>query len=260
MSSYQEKYGPWALVTGASSGMGAEFARQLAYKQFNVALVARREDRLQRIAQELQQNASIDTRVISADLSRGDFLRKVTEATEGLEINLLINNAGFAVTGELLANDLNAELGMLDVNCRAPLLLTHHYGKLMKQRGRGGIIFLASTVAYAGIPAWSHYAATKGYNLQLAEGLAEELRSDRVDVLAVCPGFTRTEFMDLTYFGKIMSMEPSAVVRSALDGLGNKRRVTPGFMNKLVVLSTRLQPRVMNTKIYRALIRRVQKT
>lgn len=99
MSSYQEKYGPWALVTGASSGMGAEFARQLAYKQFNVALVARREDRLQRIARELQQNASIDTRVISADLSRGDFLRKVAEATEGLEINLLINNAGFAVTG-----------------------------------------------------------------------------------------------------------------------------------------------------------------
>ena len=260
MSSYQEKYGPWALVTGASSGMGAEFARQLAYKQFNVALVARREDRLQRIARELQQNASIDTRVISANLSRGDFLRKVTEATEGLEINLLINNAGFAVTGELLANDLNAELGMLDVNCRAPLLLTHHYGKLMKQRGRGGIIFLASTVAYAGIPAWSHYAATKGYNLLLAEGLAEELRSDGVDVLAVCPGFTRTEFMDLTYFGKIMSMEPSAVVRSALDVLGKKRRVTPGFMNKLVVFSTRLQPRVMNTKIYRALIRRVQKT
>ena len=112
---------------------------------------------------------------------------------------------------------MSAEVRMLQVDCRAPLLLTGHYGKLMRQRRRGGIIFLASTVAFAGVPMWSHYAATKGYNLLFAEGLAEELRRDGVDVLALCPGFTRTEFMRLTRFGKIMSMEANTVVRVALE-------------------------------------------
>ena len=107
---------------------------------------------------------------------------------------------------------------------------------------------------------WSNNAATKGYNLLFAEGLGEELRRDGVDVLALCPGVTRTEFMRLMRFGEVMSMEADSVVRVALQSLGRKRRVTPGLVNKLVVFSTRLQPRIMNTKIYRAVIKGVQKT
>ncbi len=260
MDSFQRKYGPWALITGASSGMGTVFAKQLASRHLNVVLVARREDRLRALSEELERNTSIETRVVPTDLSREDFVPQLAEATDGLEVNLLVNNAGFVVSGEFLDNDLSAELEMLQVDCRAPLLLTGHYGKLMRHRRRGGIIFLASTVAFAGVPMWSHYAATKGYNLLFAEGLAEELRRDGVDVLALCPGFTRTEFMRLTRFGKVMSMEADSVVRVALQSLGRKRRVTPGLINKLVVFSTRLQPRVMNTKIYRAVIKGVQKT
>jgi len=259
MSNFRGEYGPWALVTGASSGMGAAFARQIATRGLNVVLVARREDRLLALSEELKRSASVQTRVVSADLSRDDFIPRLAEATDGLEVNLLVNNAGLGVTGEFLSNDLGAELGMLHLNCRAPLLLTHHYGRMMRDRRHGGIIFLASIVALVGNAAWSNYAATKGHNLLFAEGLAEELRREGVDVLALCPGFVRTEFMKLTPFGKVMSMDPGAVVRIALHSLGRKRRVTAGLINKAIVFSTRMQPRIMNTKIFRAVVRRVQR-
>ena len=259
MMGFRDKYGPWALVSGASSGMGAAFARQLAARGFNVVLVARREDRLRALAEELKRSGSVETRVVSADLSRDDFIPQLAEATDGLEINLLVNNAGLGLTGDFLTNDLDAELGMLHLNARAPLLLTYHYGGMMRDRGRGGIIFLASIVAFAGNAAWSNYAATKGHNLLFAEGLAEELKRDGVDVLALCPGFARTEFMKLTPFGRVMSMEPDAVVATALRSLGRKRRVTAGLVNKAIVFSTRLQPRFLNSKIFRAVIRRVQR-
>ncbi len=256
MNSFHEKYGPWALVTGASSGMGAEFARHLAERKLNVVLVARRDDRLRELSQELEQTRSVQTRVVSTDLSRDDFMPTLRDATQDLEIGLLVNNAGTEVTGDFLSNDLDAELKMLDLNCRAPLILTHHYGKLMRNRHQGGIIFLASIVGFAGLPQWSHYAATKGHNLLLAEGIAEELSKDKVDVLALCPGLTRTELLQLSALGQMMSMKTDAVVSTALRNLGRTRRVTAGIRNKLIVLSTRFQPRVMNTKIIGTVIKR----
>ncbi len=255
---FRQKYGPWALVTGASAGLGAAFAKRLAAEGLNVVLVARREDRLRALSEELERNASVETRVVAADLSRDGFLPQLTEVTEGLEIDLLVNNAGLTLTGDFLANELQSELGVLHLNCRAPLILTHHYGKLMRSRKRGGIIFLASVVGLAGIPAWSNYAATKGHNLLFAEGLAAELKRDGVDVLALSPAFIRTEFMSLTRFGRIMSLEAAAVVRVALATLGKRRGVTPGFLHKLIAFSTRLQPRFLNTKVFRAVISRAQ--
>lgn len=170
-----------------------------------------------------------------------------------------MNNAGVGLKGNFLTNELGHELSMLNLNCRAPVVLTHHFGNSMRERGRGGIIFLTSIVAMAGIPVWSHYAATKAHNLLLAEGLAEELHRSGLDVLAVSPGFTRTEFMELTSFGRVLSLEPEKVVRAALTSLGKKRIVTPGLVNKMISFSTRRQPRLANTKIFRAVIRRVQR-
>ena len=260
MNNFPMKYGPWALVTGASSGMGATFARQLAGRRLNLVLVARRTGRLQEISKELEHKNSIQTRVVSADLSRDDFMPTLQEVTKELEINLLVNNAGMEITGDFLSNDLPAELDMLHLNCRAALILTYHYGKIMQERRRGGIIFLASIVGFAGIPVWSHYAATKGYNLLFAEGLAEEITKDGVDVLTLCPGLTRTEMLQFTPFGQFMSMDAEAVVRVALRSLGRKRRVTAGLRNKLIVLSTRFQPRLMNTKIFRTVMKHSQAT
>jgi short-subunit dehydrogenase len=250
MTQFQSKYGPWAMVTGASSGMGAAFARQLAERQLNLVLVARRTDRLNALAEQLQTKYAIQTRVVAADLSRDDFLPAIARATEGLDVHLLVNNAGAGVAGKFLNNDLDAEMRSLNLNCRAPLALTHHFGRTMQRRGRGGVIFLASTVAFAGMPGWSNYAATKAQNLLFAEGLAAELRRDGVDVLALCPGFTRTELLPLTGFGRLMSKKPDAAVRVALKEIGRKRRVTVGLLNKVIVLSTRFQPRRLNTWIF----------
>ena len=256
MSSFKEKYGPWALVTGASSGLGSTFARQLATKGLNLVLVARREDRLHALADELKRAGSIETRVVSADLSRDDFLPRIAQVTEGLDVNLLVNNAGHTLTADFLTNELNAELGMLHLNSRAPLILTHHYGKLMQSRGRGGIIFLASVVGLTGVPSWSNYAATKGHSLLFAEGLGEELKNDSVEVLVVSPAFIRTEFMELSAFGRILSLEPDTVATAALRSLGKKRVVTPGLLHKLIAFSTRLQPRFLNRKIFGAVVSR----
>ena len=256
MNNLKKKYGPWALITGASSGLGAEFAKRLASDGVNLVLVARREDRLGTLAEDLERSASIETRVVSADLSRDDFLPRIREATDGLEINLLVNNAGHGLSSEFLANEIDAELRILHLNTRAPLILTHHYGHLMQRRRRGGIIFLASIVGLTGVASWSNYAATKGHNLLFAEGLADELAHDGVDVLAVSPAFLRTEFMDLSPFGRILSLESKAAAEVALASLGKKRVVTPGLLQKIIAFSTRLQPRFLNTKIFGAVVAR----
>ena len=256
MAGFKEKYGPWALVTGASAGLGEAFAKHLAAEGINLVLVARREARLRALAAELEQSASVETRVVPADLSRDDFLQSIAEATDGLEIGLVVNNAGQTLTADFLANELDSELRMLHLNVRAPLMLTHYFGKLMRQRGRGGIIFLASVVGLTGVRTWSNYAATKGHNLLFAEGLGEELKDDCVDVLAVSPAFIQTEFMEMSAFGKALAARPDAVAKSALASLGRKRVVTPGLVHKLIAFSTRLQPRFLNRKIFGAVVAR----
>ena len=175
MKHFRYTYGPWALITGASSGLGAEFSRQLAAKGLNLVLVARRSDRLQDLSQNLSLTYSIDTRVVPLDLAQDDFLPQLTQTTAGLDIGLLVNNAGAALHHDFLANDLETELQILSLNTRSPLMLAHHYGQQLLQRRRGGIIFLSSVVGLVGSPQRSNYAATKGHNLLLAEGLAAEL-------------------------------------------------------------------------------------
>ncbi len=255
MTNFGQKYGPWALVTGASSGLGSAFAKKLAAKGINVVLVARREDRLRALAAELEQSASIETRVVPADLARDDFLQSIVDATDGLEIGLVVNNAGQTLTSDFLTSELDSELRMLHLNTRAPLMLTHHFGKLMRQRGRGGIIFVASVVGLAGVRTWSNYAATKGHNLLFAEGLGEELKDDGVDVLVVSPAFIQTDFMEMSAFGKALAARPDAVAKS-LASLGRKRVVTPGLVHKLIAFSTRFQPRFLNRKIFGAVVAR----
>lgn len=258
MNSFKQKYGPWALVTGASSGMGSEFAKQLAAKGLNLILVARRENRLKTIAAELGNRHSIDTRVVTADLSREDFLSDIKNAISDLEVGLLVNNAGFTNTGTLIENTIEDELNLLHVNCRAPLILAHEFGRQMKERQRGGIIFLASTVAFAAVSSWTNYSASKAYDLMLAEGLAVELKEHGIDVLALCPGFTRTEFQRLPTITNAMAMDVEPVIKLALKKLGKSRFTVPGFFNKFASFSTRIQPRALNTFIYEQVIKPVQ--
>src|SRR5262245_66071672 len=139
MKNFVERFGPWALVTGASSGIGEAFARRLAQIGMNLVLVARREDRLRKLAEELQSQHSVSTRVVPVDLSQDNFLPAIEQATADVSVGLLVNNAGIATTGKFLDNDLGAELALLHVNSRPPLILTHHFGMSMPKPGRGGI-------------------------------------------------------------------------------------------------------------------------
>jgi short-subunit dehydrogenase len=249
MKNFAERFGPWALVTGASSGIGEAFARRLAEIGMNLVLVARREDRLRKLAENLQSRHSVSTRVVPADLSQDDFLPVIEQATDGLQVGLLVNNAGVATTGRFLDNDLASELAVLHVNNCAPLILAHHFGRLMQKLGRGGMIFVSSTLAFAGVPSCSNYAASKAHDLVFAEGLAKELRRDGISVLALCPGPTRTELWP-SGAKPLFPMQPNAVVDIALKKLGGKTTVVAGRINSISAFSTRLLPRSWNTTIF----------
>ena len=255
---FAEKYGPWALVTGASSGMGTEFARRLAESGLNIVLLARREDRLRSLAEELEQDYSVKTRVVAVGLTRDDLLGVIREATVDIEIGLLVNNAGFATSGNLLDNELEAELAMLHVNSRAPLILSHYSGRRMREQGRGGIIFTASTVAYSGAPGWSNYAATKAFELTLSDGIARELSRHGVSVLTVSPGPTQTEFWQVAGGKPLLALAPERVVRTALNNLGRRSTVVVGWIDKLIVLSMRFTPRWMNAVIFGQVVKFMQ--
>ena len=253
MKKFVERFGPWAVVTGASSGIGEAFAQKLAAMRINLVLVARREDRLRRLAVSLQRQYSVSTQVVSADLSREDFMPLIERATANLQVGLLVNNAGIATNGKFLDNDLGSELAMLHINNRAPLILAHHFGRLMRKYGRGGMIFLSSSVAFSGVPSWSNYAASKAHDLVFAEGLAKELRQDGISVLALCPGATKTEFWP-SGSKPLFPLQPNTVVDIALKKLGRRTIVIAGWINAITAFSTRLLPRSWNATIFGWLI------
>lgn len=256
MSNFAQKYGPWAFVSGASAGLGELFARRLAEMGLNVVLTARREDRLQALGQELEQKHGIQTRIIAVDFGSDDMLDRVKEKTADLEIGLLINNAGFTNSGNFLDNDLDKEILLVNVNIRAAMVLAHHFGTLMRERKRGGIIFSASIAGFNAIPFWANYSASKSYDLFLAEAMSEELKPHNVDVLALCPGATHTEFSSYTGFlSKFMAMRPEKVVDQALSKLGKRSTKVVGIINLLIVLSYRLMPRKLNRIVGGAVIR-----
>jgi short-subunit dehydrogenase len=224
----------------------------------NLVLIARREDRLRKLADDLQDRHAVNVRVVAADLSHEDFLALVERATDDLQIGLLVNNAGVATTGRFLDNDLASELATLYVNNRAPLILAHHFGRSMRKHGRGGMIFVSSTVAFAGVPSWSNYAASKAHVLVLAEGLARELRKDGISVLALCPGPTRTEFLP-SGARPLFPIRPNAVVDIALKKLGRRTTAVAGWLNRIIAFSTRLLPRSWNARIFGWVVGRMLK-
>lgn len=190
----QQKYGPWAIVTGASAGIGTEFARQIAAKGLNIVLAARRAEKLETLATEFQKAHKIETRFVPLDLTPPGFETTLQEATADLEIGLLVNNAGAAELGDFAENSLESELRIVDLNARAPMILSHLYAQKFIEQGRGGIMILSSMLRLVGVFRYANYAATKGYDLLLAEGLAKEFRPQGADIIGVAPEFTESEY------------------------------------------------------------------
>lgn len=244
-----KRFGGAALVTGASAGIGEAFARALAARGMDVALVARRRDRLDALAGELSREHGVRAIAIEQDLARPEAHQAVLDATRAaaLEIGLLVNNAGFGAYGEFAELDAEQQARMVDVNCRAPLLLTHAFLPAMRARGTGGVVFVASIAGYQPTPMYAAYGATKAFGLMLAEALWAELREAGVAVLAVSPGYTPTEFQEVAGSADARppggSTSPHEVVLAALDALGSAPSVIPGTMNGLLAAASRFAPR-----------------
>lgn len=261
---FKAHYGPWAIVTGASSGIGEELARQLAARGLSIVLVARRRDRLQKLADDLEREHKVDTLVIETDLANVDACDNLVTATNGLEIGLLVNNAGFGLKGQFLVLDIEEQRRMIAVNCRAPLELTHAFVPAMVARRRGGVIVVASSAAFQGLPGTAAYSATKAFELLFAEGIREELRPFDIDVLALCPGPTDTEGPRRTGVDPdkvpIKMMTAHDVAKSGIESLGARAIAIPGFMNRLVYYLVRLLPRALVSRLAGRVIRSVSKS
>jgi short-subunit dehydrogenase len=243
-----------AIVTGASSGIGEEFARQLTQRGYRVVVVARRRDRLEAIAKEIAAVGG-STEVIEADLSKPDGVAMIVERLGKGDVDMLVNNAGFGINGQFGAVPVERELEEIDLNVRALTELSHAAIKAMRPRQSGTIINVGSTGSYQPVPYMSTYAATKAYVLYFSEGLHEEAKKYGVTVTCLCPGGTRTEFQQVAGVNEASLprgsfMGPAPVVKAALDGAKKGRGiVVPGMMNKTTANLNRFLPRSTVRKI-----------
>lgn len=267
MSSLSKKYGPWALVTGASSGIGKEIVRQLASKGFNIILVARREKILNALAREIKINnraeTKNETKIITTDLSAPGAVKNLYDDVSTLDIGLIVPAAGVDEMGRFLDKEYSDLASMLSLNIQVPTETTHIFGKKMANRKQSGIILLSSLFAYQGIPNFAAYAASKAYILTLGETLNVELAGQGVDVLVLSPGLTDTPFsqmMDIDFSKLPMyAQRPDTVAKTALNALGSKPTVVSGWLNKIYAWENRLIPRSWPVKLFGFLINRAIK-
>ena len=246
--------GKWALVTGASAGIGVALAEELASGGTNLVLTARRKDRLEELARKLTATHKIDSAVFPADLADSSAPEKILAFTKerGIEIEVLINNAGFGQYGEFHSIEKQRLLDMVQVNCHAVVHLTRLYLPEMVARRRGGVLILASTASFQAVPYISTYAATKAFDLLFAEGLAEEMKPYGIRVCALCPGSTESEFHDVSGQEKFQRNAETAekVARTGLKALdAGKSYVISGLGNYLGAHGERLVPRRFVTRI-----------
>ena len=242
-----------ALVTGASSGIGAAIARELASRGYSVTLVARREERLQSLAIELASEHGVTAEAIGCDLAdSAERDRLVDELNAGgRAIDVLVNNAGFGLQADFTTSSRERMVGMVAINVEAVVDLTSRFLTGMVERGRGAVINIASTAAFQPLPGSAVYAASKSFVLSFSEAVNEELRGSGVGVTAVCPGPVRTEFTEVAGFGGVEDRTPGAawmsaedVARHAIDGAEHgKRVVVPGALNRATALAGHYSPR-----------------
>jgi len=236
-----------ALVTGATSGIGHAFCRELAERGNNLVIVARHRARLENVSDELRARHSVNVEILAADLSKRTQLRRVAERVADRErpIDLLVNNAGFTTSRSLLKGDLADEEAMLDVLCRAVLVLSHAGALSMRERGRGHIINVSSV---AGFLPTSTYGASKAWVTAFTETLAHELEGSGVSATALCPGFTRTEFheranLDMSGTPNAMWLEADWLVRDCLDDVSAGKVISiPGVQYKVIAGVAQLVP------------------
>src|SRR5271166_5123385 len=235
----KKRFGPWALVTGASSGIGKEFARQIAASGINVVLVARRESLLDEVGQGLAKDFNVQYRTVVADLSQEGFLDKLAEATDDLDIGLVVSNAGTGNPGEFLKLDRQLLQATLRLSTMAHLDITHHFGAKLAKRRRGGLILAGAMGAENGVPCMANDGAAKAYVHSLGEALHYEFKPLGVYVTVLAAGFTNTAVLEKFVLDpKTMPMKPMSVEQCVSEGLGgllkNRSRIVPGRLNRIL--------------------------
>jgi uncharacterized protein len=249
-----ERYGAYALVTGASEGIGQCFAEELAKAGMNVVLVARRQDRLDALAKALEAQYKVLCPVIVADLSSAEQMDELLEITDKLDMGLLVCNAGFGTAGHFLDAEIETEMNMVGVNAMAVTRLVHHFGRKFKSKGAGGVILLSSIVATQGVARSAHYAATKAYVHTLGEGLQQEWLGTDLDLLIVAPGPVKTGFAQRSKMNLGRTASPEVVAQQSLRALGRQVLVHPGWLAKCMALALSTAPRALRVKIMSAIM------
>jgi short-subunit dehydrogenase len=244
---FRERFGPVAIVTGASSGIGAAFARELAARGLDLVITARRAALLETLAAEVRAAHGVRVRVLELDLAAPGFVGPLLAACEGEDVGLVVSNAGFGLKGEHHGLDAASLTDMLHVNALAPMLLAHALAPRLIARGRGAFLFTGSIESYLGFPWSSAYAASKAFVTVLGEGLWGELERHGVDVLVLAPGATDTDAPTLQGIDKAKIpgriMAPAQVVDAALAQLGRRPVYIPGWQNRWLMRLLTALPR-----------------
>lgn len=249
------QFGPWALVTGASSGIGREFARHLAANDINLVLCARRTDLLEQLGKELADRHGVRCRTMRLDLAGTDAPTALADATADLDIGLVVSNAGDMLLGEFLTHDHDALLRETQLNATTHLSLTHHFARRLTQRARGGILLVSSMAGLQGVPYTANYSASKAYLLTLGEAVHRELSPHGVHVTVLIPGATRTPMtarfnVDATPMGRLL-MPADACAREGLTALrANRATRISGRMNRTTIALT---PRAVRSRMFGAM-------
>lgn len=251
---FADRYGKWAIVAGASEGLGAEYARQLASRGVHLVLIARRKELLQSLAAQLSARYGTRTKLLDLDLSAPDAAERIVQKTMDLDLGLLVYNAAYSAVGPFLDRSMDEHMREVHTNIHSPLKLVYLLSQRFHTRGRGGILLMASLSAFQGSPYISTYAATKAFNIVLAESLWEEWRIRNVDVL-VCisgavktPNYVSSQTRTTRGLGD-RTLSPEQCVEEALAALGKQPYIIPGRMNRVASFVMRyLVPRTLAIK------------
>lgn len=250
----QNQYGPWAVVTGATSGIGKALAETLASAGLHLLIHARNEEELLALQHRWQQQYGIRVKTVAADLSEPVAVDAVIKAVAELKPGLAVLSAGFGTSGAFLQSSLHTEINMLRVNCEAVLSLTHYFSQRFAAQKKGGIILLSSLVAFQGVPYAANYAATKAWVQSFAEALAVELKPHGVDVLSAAPGPVNSGFARRANMQMGKAMLPEKLAIPVLKALGRKTHVVPGLLSKLLTYSLRTLPRFAKIKVMKKIM------
>ncbi len=253
---------PLTLITGASSGIGLDFARRFAIEGHDLILVARSRDKLQEAAYTLQVRHRVSVNIIVKDLTKIGAAQNIFNGLKkrGIKVEILINNAGYAYHGEAIDCDAQWQDGMIDLNIKALTQMTTLFGKDMAERGGGKIMNIASIVSYSPVPMFAVYSASKAYVLSFSEAIAAELKPRGVHVMALCPGATRSQFAETAGMSRSLAFrfnvsDSAKVAKTGYQALmGGRRNKQVGILNRILIFSGRLVPRRLATQVGKLLM------